>query len=149
MNHRVKLIYTTVFLFSLTSCASQITTANSLITTVYGAKQSEMMESLKKVVGSMENYYLIPRSENEVIVQYDPSNPVMGSASVLISFVLASGLKSDGGSVTGIELVYTDVTPFLSQDTTFSGADLIDRLKSPLDDYLHFKGIQNYQIQRY
>jgi hypothetical protein len=144
-----KLIYSAIFYLSLTSCASQITTANSLITTVYVAKQSEVMESLKKVVGSMENYYLIPKNKNEIIVQYDPSNPVMGSASVLISFVLASGLKSDGESVTGIELVYTDVTPLLSQDTTFSGADLIDRLKSPLDDYLHFKRIQKYQIQRF
>jgi hypothetical protein len=60
----------------------------------------------------------------------------MGSASVRVKFIVAYRLTKSQKSLKGIGIVYRDVTPFFSQDTTFSGVDIIDRIKVSFDDYM-------------
>ena len=144
----MKIISAACIVSLLTACISQITTKNSLISSVYVAKQSEVVDAFVKVVHGMENYSINFKTGDVAIVKYNPPGLFMGSASVRVNFAIASGMTSDGQNVTGTELVYTDVTPLMSQDTTFSGADIIVRLKSSFDEYMEFEGVKQYRIQR-
>ena len=111
-------------------------------------EKSELAKDLETVVNSLENYSITFKSANEAVVNYDPSNLLMGSASVRVNFFVATGLTSTQKKLDGIELVYRDVTPFFSQDTTFSGADIIDRIKNSFNDYMDYKGVIYEKVVR-
>lgn len=132
-----------------TGCASQITTANSVITTVCDATPPEMFGVLREVVGGMKNYRFTEKSPTEALVKYNPSNPLMGSATVAVRASPATGITKDGLRVTGVELTYTDVTPLMSQDTAFGGGDLIGQLKSAVAEYAEFQGQSCTTVKRY
>jgi hypothetical protein len=148
MSNIVKFIYIVVISLSISSCASQVSTENSLIATIYTADKSELTSNLKTVVNGLENYSITFNSADEAVINYDPSNILMGSASVRVNLIVAYGLTKTQKNLKGIELVYRDITPFYSQDTTFSGADIIDRIKNSFDDYMDFKGIAYEKVAR-
>jgi hypothetical protein len=129
-------------------CASQITTANSVITTICQTTQPVMMNLLREVVAGMNNYKLTQKSQTDAIVKYNPSNPLMGSATVQVRASQAAGMTKEGEQLTGIELIYTDVTPLMSQDTSFGGEDIISQLKSAVDEYTKFHGITCKTVKR-
>lgn len=133
----------------LAGCASRITTSNSLVTSVCEATQQEMLSSLREVVGGMNNYKFTAKSQTEALVKYDPSNPIMGSATVEVRATQASGMTNTGEKVSGVEFVYTDVTSFMSQDSSFGGGDIISRIKSAFDEYAEFKGISCTTVKRH
>lgn len=56
------------------------------------AEESELNKDLQTVVEGLENYSIIFESPSEAIVNYDPSNILMGSASVRVDFIVATGL---------------------------------------------------------
>jgi hypothetical protein len=130
-------------------CASQITTANSVVTTVCDTSQPAMMASLREVVGGMNHYRFTAQSETDALVKYDPSNPVMGSATIRVHVAQASGTTREGQRLGGVELIYTDVTPLMSQDTSFGGGDIINQLKSAVDEYAKFQGLACTVVKRY
>lgn len=132
----------------ISSCASQISTENSLITTIYMVEKSELTKDIQTVVNGLENYSITFKSSDEAVINYDPSNILMGSASVRVNFIVATGLTKTQKSLRGIELVYRDITPFYSQDTTFSGADIIDRINNSFNDYMDFKGVIYKKVAR-
>lgn len=132
-----------------TGCASQITTSNSVITTVCEAQPADMMGMLREVVGGMKNYRFTLESPTTARVKYNPSNPIMGSATVQVRALQATGMDKAGQRVTGVELTYTDVTPFLSQDTAFGGGDIIGQLKSAVAEYAEFEGKPCTTVKRY
>jgi hypothetical protein len=148
MSNTIKFIYIIVISLCISSCASQVSTKNSLITTIYTADKSELTRDLQTVINGLENYSITFNSADEAVVNYDPSNLLMGSASVSVKFIVASGLTKTQKSLKGIELVYRDVTPLFSQDTTFSGADVIDRIKISFDDYMDYKGVTYEKVAR-
>lgn len=132
-----------------TGCASQITTSNSVITTICEATPAEMMGMLRTVVGGMKNYRFIAESPSVARVKYDPSNPLMGSATVEVKALQATGTNKDGVRVDGVELTYTDVTPLMSQDISFGGGDIIGPLKSAVAEYAEFQGKTCTTVKRY
>lgn len=148
LSNVIKFSYIIVIIWLISSCSSQISTENSLITTIYMAEESELNKDLQTVVEGLENYSIIFESPSEAIVNYDPSNILMGSASVRVDFIVATGLTMSQKKFKGIELVYRDITPFFSQDTTFSGADIIDRIKNSFNDYMDFKGVIYKKVAR-
>ena len=138
-----------VFLALLTSgCASQISTSNAVITTVCEVQQADMLGTLREVVAGMRNYSYTPKSATVALVKYDPSGPLMGSATIQVQASPASGLTREGQRVTGFELVYTDVTPLMSQDTSFGGGEIIALLKSSFDELAQFKGMHCVVVRR-
>ena len=149
MKQIIKMIVALCVPLVFASCASQVSTKSSLITTVYIAQKREVMTSYAKAVKGMEHYTVDAKqwTKNRVMVKYDPAGLLMGSATVQADFSIKSGLTGDGRKATGVEVIYTDVTPFFSQDSTFSGADIIDRVKSALNDYMDYKGIKYYRIK--
>lgn len=132
-----------------TGCASQITTSNSVITTICEATPAEMMGMLRTVVGGMKNYRFIAESPSVARVKYDPSNPLMGSATVQVKALQATGTNKDGVRVDGVELTYTDVTPLMSQDISFGGGDIIGPLQSSVAEYAEFQGKTCTTVKRY
>jgi hypothetical protein len=142
--------FTVVTLLAIlaTSCASQITTSNSILTTVCETSESEMIGSLREVVVGMKNYKFTAKSQTEALVKYNPSNPIMGSATVQVRASPASGLTKEGKRLSGVEFVYTDVTPLMSQDTSFGGGEIISLLKSSFDELAQFKDIPCTTVRR-
>lgn len=132
-----------------TGCASQITTANSVIATVCDASPPEMLGMLREVVGGMKSYKFTAKTPTEALIKYNPSNPLMGSATVQVRASQATGSTKDGLRVTGVELTYTDVTPLMSQDTAFGGGDIIGQLKAAVAEYAGFQGKTCTTVKRY
>lgn len=132
-----------------TGCASQITTSNSVITTVCEAQPADMMGMLREVVRGMKNYTFTAESPTVARVKYNPSNPLMGSATVQVRALQATGMNKAGQRVTGVELTYTDVTPLMSQDISFGGGDIIGPLKSAVAEYAEFEGKACTTVKRY
>jgi len=128
------------------ACTSQITTENTLITTLYLAEKPTVMADYEKVIQSMDKYEIKSSSENQILVKYDPDGLLMGSASVQADFNITSGLTIDGLRTTGVEIIYTDMTGFWSQDTSFGGADIIDRITSSVNEYMKFKEVEYLQV---
>lgn len=132
--------------FSVSACTSQITTESSLITTLYVENQPTLMEDFKKVAQSMDKYEIKSSSPSQIVVRYDPDGLLMGSATVKADFQVSSGFTSDGRPVTGVEIIYTDATALFSQDTSFGGADIIDRLTFALNEYMDFKEVEYARV---
>ena len=78
------LIFIVVAYLVTSGCASQITTENSVITTVCNVSQKEILKVLGVVVSGMKNHKVIPKYQHEVLVRYDPTNPLMGSATLAV-----------------------------------------------------------------
>lgn len=144
----IPLVAATLLALLTSGCASQITTSNSVITTVCEVPQADMLGTMREVVAGMRNYTYKPKSATAASVKYNPSNPMMGSATVQVQASPASGLSKEGQRVTGFELVYTDVTPLMSQDTAFGGGDIIALLKSSFDELAQFKGMHCVVVRR-
>lgn len=140
---------TALIVLSASACTSQITTENSLVTTVYLTEKSTLMEDFAKVAQSMDKYEINSISDNQIEVMYDPDGLLMGSATVQADFKIKSGLTKDGRSVTGVEIIYTDVTGLFSQDTAFGGADIIDRLTYSINEYMEFKEVKYLRVTSY
>lgn len=147
--HVIRTIALTLGAACLAGCASQITTANSVITTICQAQPTDMMGMLREVVGGMKNYRFTAESPTTARVKYNPSNPLMGSATVEVRALQAAGMDKAGQRVTGVELTYTDVTPLMSQDTAFGGGDIIGQLKSSVAEYAEFEGKACTTVKRY
>ena len=130
-------------------CASQITTANSIITTACQATAPEMIDLLREVVGGMNHYKFTAQSATEGKVKYNPANPLMGSATIQVRALQAIGMSKEGQRVTGAELIYTDVTPLMSQDTAFGGGDIISQLKTAVSENAEFHGVACTTIKRF
>ena len=132
--------------FSVSACTSQITTESSLITTLYVEEQPAVMEAFKEVVQSMDKYEIKSSSPSQIVVKYDPDGLLMGSAKVQVDFQVSSGFTSDGRTIKGVEITYTDVTGLFSQDSAFDGADIIDRLTFALNEYMDFKEVKHARV---
>jgi hypothetical protein len=143
----IKIFFALCLCLGLFACASQITTRSSLTTTVYLADKATIMDSYIKVIQSLDHYMIKLKTENRLDVKYSHPSIVMGSATVKTDFIEKTGLTSEGKQVTGVDIVYTDITPLFSQDTTFSGADIIDRIRIAFNNYMKFKGIKYYVIE--
>ena len=132
-----------------TGCASQITTANSVITTACQATAPQMMDLLREAVGGMAHYKFTAQSATEAKVKYNPANPLMGSATIQVRALQATGTSKEGQRVTGVELIYTDITPLMSQDTAFGGGDIISQLKTAVSENAEFQGVACTPIKRF
>ena len=108
-----------------------------------------MFNALREVVAGMKNYKFTSKSQTEALIKYNPSNPMMGSATVQVRVSQSAGMTKEGKQLTGTELVYTDVTPLMSQDTSFGGGDIINQLKSSFNEYAQFKGMSCTTVKRY
>lgn len=139
-----------VMLYSifLSGCASQISTSNKLVTTIYNEQSDILVANFQETVSSMDNYTIESSDNNILYVEYDPANIMMGSAKVKVEFREVDGMTKAGERVNGIELVYTDITSFFSQDTTFSGADIIDRINQSFVDLASYKEIEHFTVKK-
>lgn len=132
----------------LAGCASQITTSNSLVSTIYKVDKKELMQRYEEVILSLDNYSIRSKTNGQIVVEFaPPPRLVMGTGRVRAEFASETGIRNDGKEESGVNIVYTDITPFFSQDTSFTGADVIVQIKSALEGYLDFKKIEYHQVQ--
>lgn len=145
-----KLATWVLLIVTLGGCASTqpISSESSRFAEIYMTDTATALSLVDTALSGMKGYTIQDRGHNFLVVKYDPGGVFMGSATMKVSSNTVKGRDGDGNIKVGSELLFVDMTPWYSEDTSFTGANIISLLEKQVQKAANFKKIPFFTIQK-